>query len=65
MSTHNICFYKKKKNQQKNQHKNIIQASFDEPLADFFSFYTLPHDSGGVLWFHIGCTSVPLSIHLS
>ena len=37
MSTHNICFYKKK-NQQKKQHKNIIQASFDEPLADLFLF---------------------------
>ena len=36
MSTHNICFYKKKS--AKKQHKNIIQASFDEPLTDLFLF---------------------------
>ena len=36
MSTHNICFYKKKS--AKKQHKNIIQASFDGPLTDLFLF---------------------------
>ena len=31
------------------------------------SFYTPPHDSGGVLWFHIGRPSVMvrLSVHIS
>ena len=23
------------------------------------SFYTPPHDSGGILWFHVGCPSIP------
>ena len=27
--------------------------------------YTLPYDSGGVLWFHVGHPSVHLLVHLS
>ena len=27
------------------------------------SFYTLPHDSGEVLWFHVGCPCVCPSVH--
>ena len=27
-------------------------------------FYTLLHDSGGVLWSHVGCSSVHLSVVL-
>ena len=31
------------------------------------TFYTPPHDSGGVLWFHVGrpCVSVRPSVHSS
>ena len=28
----------------------------------FFHFYTLPHDSGGVLWFHVGHPCVSSSV---
>ena len=33
------------------------------PLMSTYNrhFYTLPHDSGGVLWFHVGCPFVPIS----
>ena len=27
----------------------------------FFAFYTMPDDSGGVLWFHLGHPSVHIS----
>ena len=27
-----------------------------------FTFYTLPHNSGGVLWFHVGCPCVRPSV---
>ena len=26
-------------------------------------FYTPPHDNGGILWFHVGCPCVSLSVH--
>ena len=28
----------------------------------FFTFDTPPHNSGGVLWFHVGCPCVCLSV---
>ena len=34
-----------------------------EPLNILVNFYTPPHDSGRVLWFHVGCPSVRPSIH--
>ena len=34
-------------------------------LFETISYYTPPNDSGGVLWFHVGCPCVCLSICLS
>ena len=32
---------------------------------DYVDFYTPPHYSGGVLWYHVGCPSVCLSYFCS
>ena len=34
-------------------------------VLSFTPFYIPPHDSGGVLWYHVGCWCVRPSIHLS
>ena len=41
-----------------------VKISVDNILK-YFSYYTLPNDSGRVLWYHIVCPSVHPPSHLS
>ena len=58
-----------------NRHVFVMNSGADEVVHFKLSmleehslldaFYNLPYDSGGVLWFHVGCPCVCLSVHIS
>ena len=45
------------------KHISIINSNVQ--TLQLLTFYTLPHDSGRVLWFHVGCPCVIMSFFLS
>ena len=43
-----------------------LSSLFRTPIHNAFRhFYTPPHNSGGVLWFHVGCQCVRPSVRFS
>ena len=43
----------------------VFSAQLKALLQNVAAFYTPPHDSGGVLWFHVGHQCVHPSVHPS